>query len=172
MERIGLTTFARRNKACFFFLLYVLKLRLSPDIPTQHSETGIIPLKSTEMWRSRKHRFCVLKFPLALSTSHVVVPMKLKESHYACKCDVSRMWMSHVMDESRHTYECVVLHVWMSQVSRINVSHNIYEWVVAHVWMSTSLDLTLMNKSCHTHIWSTSHTKESCRAYECVKARI
>jgi len=42
--RKGLTTFARRNKACVFSLLYILQLLvgLSLEIPTQHSETRII----------------------------------------------------------------------------------------------------------------------------------
>ena len=35
LEWKGLTTFARRNKACVFFLSYILKLGLSPEIPTQ-----------------------------------------------------------------------------------------------------------------------------------------
>jgi len=42
LERKGLTTFARRNKAYFFFLLHILKLRLSPEIPTQYSENRIV----------------------------------------------------------------------------------------------------------------------------------
>ena len=31
----GFATYARRNKACVFFLLQNLKLGLSPEIPTQ-----------------------------------------------------------------------------------------------------------------------------------------
>ena len=50
VERKDLTTFARRNKVCFSFLLYIFKLGLSPEIPTQYSETRTIArVKSTEI---------------------------------------------------------------------------------------------------------------------------
>ena len=42
LERKGHKTCARRNQACVFFLLYIPKLGLSAEIPTQYSETRII----------------------------------------------------------------------------------------------------------------------------------
>jgi len=45
-RRNKLTTFARRNKACVSSLLYILKLGLSPEVPTQYSETWIIAIDS------------------------------------------------------------------------------------------------------------------------------
>jgi len=38
----GLTTCTRRNTACVLFVLYILKLRLSREIPTQYSQTRFI----------------------------------------------------------------------------------------------------------------------------------
>ena len=50
VEGQDLTTSARRNKACVFFLLHIFKLGLSPEIPTQYSETRTIArVKSTEI---------------------------------------------------------------------------------------------------------------------------
>jgi len=59
---------ARRNKVCVFLLLYILKLTLiARDSHLIFSNSDCrqrFPIKSTEIRRSRKHRFCVLKFPL------------------------------------------------------------------------------------------------------------
>jgi len=44
VKRKGLTRFARRNKACFFSPLYILKLGLSPEIPTQ------MKIQNTTFW--------------------------------------------------------------------------------------------------------------------------
>ena len=65
----GLTTFASCNKTCVLFLLYILKLGFSPEIPTQYSGTRIIARDShTKRLKSEvteKQWFCVLKFPLS-----------------------------------------------------------------------------------------------------------
>ena len=74
---ILLTTVARRNKACFSFIyIHILQLGSShifwdSDYQDSHSMfwnsdyRQRFPLKATEIWRSRKHWFFVLKFFLS-----------------------------------------------------------------------------------------------------------